>query len=136
MRLGLLFGGTLAALLAWGCGGSSGMPTSGGTTSTTTGSGPAPGAVSIAEYSFSPDTISVKAGAEITWTNNGTIAHTATADSGAFDSGQIAAPTGGGTYGGGSAAGSFTFKFATAGTFAYHCANHPTQMKGVVIVTP
>ncbi len=137
MRLGLLLGGTLVAGLAWGCGGSSSMPTSGGTTNTTTTTtGPAPAYVSIAEYAFSPDTVTVKAGAQVTWTNNGTLAHTATADSGAFDSGQIAAPTGGGAYGGGTAAGSFSFMFATAGTYAYHCTNHPTQMKGVVIVTP
>ncbi len=136
MRLGLVMGSTLAACLAFGCGGGSGggYPTSGGTTSTTTG--PAPASVSVGEYYFSPDTITVKAGGQVTWTNTGSVAHTATADSGAFNSGQLSAPSGGGAYGGSSNGGSYTFLFATAGTYAYHCANHPTQMKGVVIVTP
>jgi len=80
----------------------------------------------------------VKAGTQVTWMNNGRVAHTATADGGAFDSGQLSAASGGGGYGGygGTSAGSYSYTFSTAGTFAYHCANHPTQMKGIVIVTP
>ena len=140
MRLGLLVGGALVTGLVSGCGGgSSSYPTSNGTTTTTTNT-PAAASVLIAEYSFTPDTVTVKAGAMVTWTNNGSIAHTATADGGGFDSGQLSAASGGGGYGGGygggTNAGSFSFTFGTAGTYAYHCANHPTQMKGVVIVTP
>ncbi len=135
MRLGLGFGSALMAALAIGCGGSgSGYPT-GGTTSSTGGS--TPGGVSIAEFSFTPDTITVKMGTSVVWTNDGTVAHTVTADStGGFDSGQLSSPTGGGAYGGGSPGGSYAFLFNTAGTFTYHCQNHPMAMKGVVIVTP
>lgn len=137
MRLGLLLGSVLVTGLTLGCGGGShgGYPTSGGTTTTTT-TGPAPGAVAIADYSFTPDTITVKVGAQVTWSNNGTVAHTATADSGGFDSGQIGAASGGGAYGGGTSAGAYTTMFGAAGTYAYHCQNHPSQMRGVVIVTP
>jgi len=54
MRLGLLFGGALVTGLAFGCGGSSSnsYPTAGTMSGGTTGTTPAPGNVSIAEYSF------------------------------------------------------------------------------------
>ena len=97
---------------------------------------PAAGQVSIAEYSYTPQSLSIKAGTSVTWTNNGSLAHTVTADGGAFNSGQISASTGGGSYGGGTAPGSFTYTFAAAGTFPYHCANHPTLMSGTITVTP
>ena len=135
MRLGLVLGSALTAALAMGCGASGSVNPTGGTTSTTGGN--TPGEVSIMEYSFTPDTITVKVGTSVVWTNNGTVAHTATADSaGGFDSGQLSSPTGGGAYGGGSAGQSYSFMFSSAGTYAYHCQNHPTKMKGVVIVTP
>ena len=139
MRLGLVFGANLVAGLAAGCGGGSrgGYPTAGGTNTTATNT-PTPGNVVIADYSFTPDTVTVKVGALVTWTNDGSYAHTVTADSGGFDSGQLdAASGGGGGYGGGgTTAGSYSTMFGTAGTYPYHCANHPTLMKGVVIVTP
>lgn len=92
--------------------------------------------VSVMEYSFSPQTASIKVGTSVTWTDNGSLAHTATADGGAFNSGQISAASGGGSYGGGSGAGSYTFTFTAAGTYTYHCANHPTLMSGTITVTP
>jgi len=141
MKLGSLLSSALVAGLVFACGGggSSGYPTSTGNSGGTgTTGGPAPGNVSIVEYSYTPDTITIKAGATVTWTNDGTMAHTATADGGAFDSGQLSAPGGGGGYGygGGTGAGSFSFTFTQAGTFDYHCTNHPTLLKGTVIVTP
>ncbi len=136
MRFASLVSSALMAGLVFGCGGSKGgYPTAGGTTTTTTG-GPGAANVSIVEYSFTPDTVTIKVGASVTWTNNGTVAHTATADGGAFDSGQLSSPTGGGAYGGGSSGGTYTNTFGTAGTYTYHCANHPTTMKGTVVVTP
>jgi plastocyanin len=137
MRSVTLFGSLVMAGLAFGCGGGGSSPTAPkGSTTTTTGGGPASASVSVAEYSFTADTVTVKAGAAVIWTNNGTVAHTATADGGAWDSGQLSSPTGGGAYGGGSAGASYSTTFTSAGTYAYHCANHPTLMTGVVIVTP
>jgi plastocyanin len=78
-------------------------------------------AVTIANFAFSPSSITVKAGDSVTWTNNDGTTHTATADGGSFDTGDI---------GGGSTA-SVTFK--TPGTFAYHCAIHST-MHGTIVV--
>jgi len=84
-------------------------------------------AVSIEFMSFVPATITVSAGTIVTWTNNDSMAHTVTSDAGLFDSGSISAA---GLY---MSAGIFSNTFATAGTYLYHCATHPT-MTGAVIV--
>ena len=78
-------------------------------------------------FTFSPATITIKAGTTVTWKNVTTVAHTVTSDDGGktFDSGTskpVAAQTG-----------TFTFTFKTPGTFTYHCSFHPF-MKGTVIV--
>lgn len=78
-------------------------------------------AVSIANFSFEPATITVPVGTTVTWTNNDAANHTVTADDGSFKSESL-----------GSGA-TFSQTFATAGTFAYHCAIHST-MKGTVVV--
>ncbi len=92
--------------------------------------------VNITDGIFSPAALTVTAGTAVRWTNNGTLAHTVTADGGAFASGQLTGPTqGGGAYGGSASGEAFTRTFATAGTFAYHCDNHPA-MTGTVTVTP
>lgn len=101
--------------------------------------GPAPAhVVTIADYSFTPDTVTIKAGEAVQWDNTGPSAHTVTSDSTvavAFASGQLAGP-GTDPYGGMTAGAVYQRSFATAGTYPYHCSNHPTQMHGVVIVTP
>ena len=77
--------------------------------------------VAISNFSFSPATITVKAGASVTWTNKDSTTHTVTSDTGAFDSGHL------------SPGATFNFTFASSGNFTYHCAIHST-MKGTVIV--
>jgi len=91
--------------------------------------------VTIAEYSFTSDTVTIAAGEAVRWANGGTVAHTVTSDSGAFASGQLAQP-GTDPYGGMTAGATYERSFAKAGKFPYHCSNHPTLMKGLVIVTP
>src|ERR687887_2891785 len=71
--------------------------------------------VTIQDFSFSPSTLTIKAGTTVTWTNAGPSSHTATSDSSVWDSGTLAPPSGGGAYGGGTAGGSFRFTFNTAG---------------------
>ncbi|HLO60147.1 MAG TPA: cupredoxin family copper-binding protein [Bacteroidales bacterium] len=78
--------------------------------------------VKIQGFAFSPATISVKAGTTITWTNYDNVAHTVTSDDGLFDSGSISMND------------SFSQKFDSTGTFAYHCTPHP-QMTASVVVT-
>ena len=78
--------------------------------------------VSIADFSFSPASLTIEAGTTVTWVNNGAAPHTATGDGGSFDTGQIAA--------GGSAG----ITFDTPGTYTYICSIHP-QMTGTIVVT-
>jgi plastocyanin len=80
-------------------------------------------AVSIANFAFSPATITITVGTRVTWTNHQAgVEHTVTADDGSFDSGTLAS------------GGSFSHVFSKAGTYPYHCAIHPF-MTGKVIVT-
>ncbi len=114
----------LAAMSA--CGGSSYSPPASPTptpTPTPTGSGvsiPA-GARTMGSAAYAPDPLTVTAGTMVTWTNNDSIAHTATSDNGVFDSGTIAA------------GGKYSYTFNTKGTFSYHCTFH-SGMVGQVVV--
>jgi plastocyanin len=76
--------------------------------------------VGIANFAFTPATVSVTAGSTVTWTNADSAAHTVTFDGGP-DCGQLATSS------------SVTATFAKAGTYSYHCTIHPT-MKGTVTV--
>ena len=139
MRIGSLLSSALVAGVVFGCGG--GGADAGGTNASNNPTSPNPSAptsaVAIGDYYFSPAADTIKAGTIVTWTNGGSVAHTATDDGGTWYSGQLSSPGGGGAYGGGGAAGaSYTLTFNTAGTFTYHCANHPTLMKGTIVVTP
>lgn len=73
---------------------------------------------------FSPNPATVAVGQVVVWHNSDTITHTATADGGAFDTGNIAP-----------GATSAPITVTAAGNLAYHCQIHPS-MVGTVIVTP
>jgi len=77
--------------------------------------------VRIDNFAFSPATVTVDVGDTVTWTNHDGPTHTATADDGTFGTGQI------------SSGASKSVTFQSAGTFAYHCAIHPS-MTGTVRV--
>ena len=96
---------------------------------------PPPGStgVTISDYRFSPDSVMIRAGTNVMWTNQG-VTHTVTADNGTFDSGSLAGPMPDG-YGGMTTGGTYSHTFSTPGTFTYHCSVHPTQMKAVLVVT-
>ena len=80
--------------------------------------------VTISDFAFKPDRVTVTAGSVVTWTNSAGRAHTVTSDKGGMlDSGSIGA---GAAYGN---------LFDTPGTYAYHCTIHPDRMKGTVVVT-
>ena len=79
------------------------------------------GAQTKGTAAFNPNPIMVSVGTTVTWTNNDSIAHTATSNTGAFDSGLIGA------------GGSFSFTFQSAGTFPYHCTIHPGMVGSVVV---
>ena len=80
-------------------------------------------AVSIENFAFSPDSITVKKGTTVTWTNNDTTSHTVTSDSGNTMSSD--------TLGRGD---TYQVTFNEAGTFSYHCNFH-SDMHGTVTVT-
>jgi plastocyanin len=115
----------MAFCLLLGCSKSSNMYSY--TPSPTPTPGKGTNTVSISGMAFNPASLTVAAGTTVTWTNNDAIAHTVTSDTGLFDSGSITA-TGG--YGGG---GTFSFTFATAGTYNYHCNIHPMMTAKIIV---
>ncbi len=78
-------------------------------------------AVTIQNMAFSPATLTVKVGDKVTWTNQDSVGHSATADDSSFDTGVIAQGQSGSN------------TFAKAGTYTYHCSVHP-NMKATIIV--
>lgn len=79
--------------------------------------------VSIAGFAFSPGTLNVQVGDTVTWTNNDSVPHTATSDSGSpsFATGQL------------DPGANASVTFATPGTYTYFCAIH-TDMRGTIVV--
>ena len=78
--------------------------------------------VVIQTFAFMPVNTTIAPGESITWRNADPVAHTATSDTGAFDTLSIAP-----------GATSKTVLFANAGTYAYHCSIH-LSMKGTITV--
>jgi plastocyanin len=78
--------------------------------------------VQIVEFTYEPDPVVVQVGGKVTWQNEDTAPHTATADDGSFDTGTIEQGK----------LGSATFK--EAGTFTYICEIHPTMHGTVEVV--
>lgn len=107
---------------------------------------PVPGThdVTVKDYSFSPQTITIKVGETVRWTNQGPSVHHVISDqAGVFDAGDMLAPgTTTDPYGNPTSTGGSTFShtFTQAGTFTYHCMNHPPAgykgFTGTIIVQP
>lgn len=91
--------------------------------------------VQITDQGFKPDTLEIKAGQKVVWTNSTLKDHSVVAsmpveggdaqdkEKPLFDSGRI------------KPGGSFSYTFATPGTFAYRCS-FDMAMKGTVVVKP
>lgn len=82
----------------------------------------ASGDVRIADFSFSPRSITITAGDSLTFVNTGAARHSATAKDGSFDTGLL------------SRGATSRRTFRNAGTFSYFCTIHPS-MTGTVLVT-
>jgi plastocyanin len=78
-------------------------------------------AVTIQNFAFAPASLTVKAGATVTWTNQDSPSHSVKWDDGTASSAPL---TTGSTY---------TRTFATAGTYAYVCGIH-ASMHGTIVV--
>lgn len=79
--------------------------------------------VEIKDFAFKTEPIQAKVGDTITWTNNDTAPHSAALDDGSCATDTIQPGTSG------------NLTFTVAGTYPYHCAIHPTQMKGSIVVS-
>jgi plastocyanin len=72
---------------------------------------------------YAPQSVDIARGGTVTWNWQGTLTHTVTSDSSlAFDSG-VRNP-----------GSTFSFTFATAGSFPYHCLVHGTIQSGMIVV--
>jgi plastocyanin len=80
--------------------------------------------IEIEDFKFKTEPIQAKVGDTITWTNKDTTPHSAAPD----NNPECATDT----LNQGSS-GSITY--TVAGTYPYHCAIHPTQMKGTIVVS-
>ena len=118
--------GIIIAIALAGCGGAA-YGYGGGSSKSTpapAGGGGASGAtVTIQDYTFSPQTLTVKAGTTVTWVNKDSAPHTVTAvDSSATDAGTTGlfdSQLGQGQ--------TFTFTFDKAGTYFYECTIHKSM---------
>jgi plastocyanin len=93
-------------------------------TQTSSASGPAPSAVAkvaIKGFAFHPATITVAAGAKVTFTNGDQTAHTATSTAKAFDTGTLAPGA------------SRTVTLHRPGTYTYYCQFHAFMRATVVV---
>src|SRR5690349_7557383 len=88
-------------------------------------SGNAPRAekVEIVNFAYNPDPVTIQEGGKVIWVNRDSAPHTATADDGSFDTGEIEEGK----------LKSETFK--EAGEFTYFCSVHP-NMHGTIRVVP
>jgi plastocyanin len=78
-------------------------------------------AVSIIDFAFQPQTVTVSVGGRVTWTNTGMAPHTTSSLTGVWDSGTLQPRA------------TFSFTFNMAGTFQYRCNIHPSMMGTVVV---
>lgn len=78
--------------------------------------------VTIENFTFAPETLTIKLGAPVTWTNDDDIPHSVITVDGKLHSRVLDTSE------------SFSFTFAAPGTYDYFCGLHP-HMKGKIIVT-
>lgn len=77
--------------------------------------------ITIKDFSFNPAEFTAKKGASVSWSNEDSVVHKITMDSGLFEQ----------TLNSGEQS---SYTFNEAGTYSYHCGLHP-KMKGKIIIT-
>ena len=77
---------------------------------------------SVSSWGYSPARVTIHAGQSVVFTNAGKIAHTATANEGAFDTGLLKNGQ------------SATVKFDKPGTYPYFCVPHPWMVGTIVVL--
>ena len=76
--------------------------------------------VSIKNFAYSPQSLTIKVGTTVTWTNEDDVTHSVTADTGGFNASIGPGET-------------VSFAFTKLGTYQYHCNPHP-DMLGTIVV--
>ena len=84
---------------------------------------PAESRVTIDNFTFKPDVITIAKGTKIEWENEDDIPHTVVETQGKFNSPALDTDD------------KYAFTFDVPGTYEYFCSLHP-HMKGKVVVTP
>ncbi len=79
--------------------------------------------VTIDNFTFTPQSVTIKAGTTVTWVNQDDIPHTVVASEKAFRSKVLDTDN------------TYSFTFTTAGTYQYFCSLHP-HMTGTIVVEP
>lgn len=77
--------------------------------------------IKIDNFSFTPATITIKAGTEVRWINRDDIPHTVVADDKSFKSKALDTDE------------QFSFTFAKPGTYNYFCSIHPKMTAKIVV---
>jgi len=86
------------------------------------GGNAAPVAVSIDNFTFKPDVVTIPAGGKITWTNRDDVPHNVVDTKGRFKSPVLDSD------------GRFSHRFDTPGVYPYYCSLHP-RMTGRLTVS-
>ncbi len=74
--------------------------------------------------SFDPKLLDVKVGTTVEWVNAGNEIHTTTSSNGTWSSGIM------------NVGDRFDYTFTVPGRYTYYCGIHPTEMTGVIVVSP
>jgi plastocyanin len=91
------------------------------TSSPSTAATPEPTRIVVKNFMFAPNSLTVKAGSTVTWTNMDDEPHAVLSDTGVFRSGALDTSE------------SFSFKFEKPGTYHFTCSIHP-RMVGTIVV--
>ena len=98
-----------------------GVNTSSNNSSTISNGTSAISAIIIQNGAFNPNSLTIKTGTNVQWTNRDNTTHQVISDSGAFQSPVL------------NPGDSYNFYFAKSGVFGYHCGIHSTET-GTIIV--
>jgi plastocyanin len=112
-----------AILFVTACGGSTSGPSPAPTpapTGSTTVTIPS-GSSNLTTTAFGMDPLVISTGTTISWLNDDSTTHTATADANQWNSGNIAP------------GGRFNFTFTAPGRYDYHCQLHPNMVGEIVV---
>ena len=77
--------------------------------------------VAISNFTFTPSTVTVKAGTKVTWKNTDSVVHSVIADGGTFSSPILRTGD------------AFEFIFSKVGIYNYHCGIHPSMKAKIVV---